>query len=384
VTTAPRTASRRRLLVSTGEPSGDLYAGELVRHLRESVPELSVFGLGGERLAAQGSTLVAHVRELAVVGLVEVVRHLRRLRAVFHEVLAEVDREPPALAVLVDYAGFNLRLARALHRRGVPVVYYVSPQLWAWRRGRMRSVRAYVSHMLVIFPFEEPFYREAGVRATFVGHPLVELVRPAPDPRAFLASHGLDPARPVVAVLPGSRRQEIAYNLPPIAGALRLLLQQRPQLQAALAVAPGIDRALFDESLGALPITRITGETHALMSAATAGIVASGTATVEAALLELPSVVVYRLSPLSYALGRPFVHVPHYAMANLIAERRVLAELIQGDFRPDTVALEVGRLLDDPEHRASIKDGLAEVRRRLGGPGASARAAEVVRSFLPR
>jgi lipid-A-disaccharide synthase len=384
VTTAPRTASRRRLLVSTGEPSGDLYAGELVRHLRESVPDLSVFGLGGDRLAAQGSTLIAHVRELAVVGLVEVVRHLHRLRAVFHQVLAEVEREPPALAVLVDYAGFNLRLARALHRRGIPVVYYVSPQLWAWRRGRMRAVRAYVSHMLVIFPFEEPFYREAGVRATFVGHPLVDLVRPAPDPRAFLASQGLDPARPVVAVLPGSRRQEIAYNLPPIAGALRLLLEQRPQLQAALAVAPGIDRELFDASLGALPVARIAGQTHALMSAATAGIVASGTATVEAALLDLPSAVVYRLSPLSYALGRPFVHVPHYAMANLIAQRRVLAELIQGDFRPETVAHEIGRLLDDPERRASIQEGLADVRRRLGGPGASARAAEVVRSFLER
>ena len=382
MTTDPRTRSRRRLLVSTGEPSGDLYAGELVRHLRESTPDLSVFGLGGDRLAAQGATLLAHVRELAVVGLVEVLRHLRRLRTVFHAVLAEVDREPPALAVLVDYAGFNLRLARALHRRGIPVVYYVSPQLWAWRRGRMRAVRAYVSHMVVIFPFEEPFYREAGVRATFVGHPLVELVRPASDPRAFLAAQGLDPTRPVLAVLPGSRSQEIAYNLPPIAGALRLLLQQRPQLQAALAMAPGIDRALFDAGLGELPAARVAGQADGLMSAATAGIVASGTATVEVALLDLPSVVVYRLSPLSYALGRPFVHVPHYAMANLIAQRRVLAEVIQGDFRPDTVALEAGRLLDDPKRRAEVKEGLAEVRRRLGGPGASARAAEVVRSYL--
>jgi lipid-A-disaccharide synthase len=359
-----------------------LYASELVRHLRESTSELSVFGLGGDGLAAQGAALVAHVRDLAVVGLVEVVRHLRRLRAVFNAVLAEVDREQPALAVLVDYAGFNLRLARALHRRGIPVVYYVSPQLWAWRRGRMRAVREYVSHMIVIFPFEEPFYREAGVRATFVGHPLVELVRPAPDPRGFLASQGLDPARPVLALLPGSRRQEIAYNLPPIAGALRLLLQQRPQLQAAVAMAPGIDRALFDAGLGELPVARVAGGAHALMSAATAGIVASGTATVEVALLDLPSVVVYRLSPLSYALGRPFVHVPHYAMANLIAERRVLVELIQSGFRPDTVATEVGRLLDDPQARAEVKKALAEVRRRLGGPGASARAAGIVRTLL--
>jgi len=374
--------ARRRLLVSCGEPSGDLYASELVRQLRAQAPELEVFGLGGERLRAQGARLVADVGELAVVGLAEVVRHLPRLRRVFRRVLAEVDRERPALAVLVDYAGFNLRLARELHARGIPVVYYVSPQIWAWRRGRMRAIKRYVSHMLVIFPFEEAFYRDAGVRVTFVGHPLVELVRPAADTRAFLAAHGLDPARPVLALLPGSRHQEIAYNLPPIAGALRLLRRERPELQAALAVAPGLDASVFDAALGGVDVARIAGDAHALMSAATAGIVASGTATVEAALLDLPSVVVYRLSPLSYALGRRFVHVPHYAMANLIAGRRVLPELIQGEFRPETVAAEAGRLLDSPEHRAALKQGLAEVRQSLGGPGASARAAEEVRSRL--
>jgi lipid-A-disaccharide synthase len=382
VTTEARPPSRRRLLVSCGEPSGDLYAGELVRHLREGAPELDVFGLGGPHLRAQGARLLSDVSELAVVGLVEVLRHLRRLRAVFRRVLAEVDRERPRLAVLVDYAGFNLRLARELSARGIPVVYYVSPQVWAWRRGRLRAVRAYVSQMIVIFPFEEPFYREAGVRASFVGHPLVELVRPAADARGFLAAQALDPDRPVLAVLPGSRRQEIAYNLPPIAGALRLLRERHPRLQAALAMAPGIDPALFDSELAGLDVSRVAGQAHALMSAAAAGVVASGTATVEAALLDLPSVVVYRVSPLSYALGRPFVHVPHYAMANLIAGRRVLTELIQGEFRPAAVAAEVSRLLDSAGHRASVKEGLAAVRQRLGGPGASARAAELVRPFL--
>ena len=380
----PGSPSRRRLLVSSGEPSGDLYAGELVRHLRERTDPFDVFGLGGDRLRAEGAQLLAHVSELAVVGLVEVLRHLRRLRAVFRSVLAEVEREPPALAVLVDYAGFNLRLARALRGRGIPVVYYVSPQLWAWRRGRMRAVRECVSHMIVIFPFEEAFYREAGVSVTFVGHPLVDLARPAGDARSFLASQGLDAGRPVLAVLPGSRRQEVAYNLPPIADALRLLRLQRPALQPALAVAPGIDPGLFDATLGNLPVVRVAGHAHALMGAAAAGIVASGTATVEAALLDLPSVVVYRLSPLTYALGRPFVHVPHYAMANLIAGRRVLTELIQGEFRPDTVARETLRLLDDGAHRESVAAGLAEVRGRLGAPGASARAADVVASFWGR
>jgi lipid-A-disaccharide synthase len=382
VSPAPGPPSRRRLLVSCGEPSGDLYAGELVRHLRERTSPIDVFGLGGDRLRSQDARLIAHVSELAVVGLVEVVRHLRRLRAVFRAVLADVDREPVALAVLVDYAGFNLRLAKQLRRRGIPVVYYVSPQLWAWRRGRMRTVRTTVEHMIVIFPFEEGFYRDAFVRATFVGHPLVELAQPAPDPRAFLAAQGLDPGRPVLAVLPGSRRQEIAYNLPPIAQALRILSSQRPELQPAIAIAPGLEPERLRAALGGLPVAMVAGQAHALMGAAAAGIVASGTATVEAALLDLPSVVVYRVSPLSYALGRPFVHVPHYAMANLIAGRRVLAELIQADFRPEAVALEVGRLLEDSAHRNGVKAGLAEVRSKLGSPGASARAAEIVATYL--
>lgn len=371
----------RRLLVSCGEPSGDLYAGELVRHLQQRSGPLEVFGLGGDRLSAQGARLVAHVSELAVVGLVEVLRHLRRLRAVFQAVLAEVDRAAPTAALLVDYAGFNLRLARALHRRGIPVVYYVSPQLWAWRRGRMRAVQRYVRHMVVIFPFEEAIYRAASVRVSFVGHPLVDLVRPADDPRAFLASQGLDPGRPVLAVLPGSRRQEIAYNLPPIAGALRLLHERRPGLQAALALAPGIDPALVRDELRDLPVKLVTGATHALMGAAAAGIVASGTATVEAALLDLAAVVVYRVSPVSYAIGRPLVRVPHYAMANLIAGRRLLTELIQGDFQPGAVAREVAGLLDDDTRRAGIRAGLAEVRARLGAPGASARAAEILAAY---
>ncbi len=199
--------------------------------------------------------------------------------------------------MLVDYADFNLRLARELKRRGVPVVYYVSPQVWAWRRGRVRAIRESVAQMIVIFPFEEPLYREAGVPVTFVGHPLVELARPATDRAAFLSAQGLDAARPVLAVLPGSRRQEVAHNLPPIAGALRLLRERRGDLQMALAVAPSLDPRLFDQELAGLPVARVEGHTHALLSAASAGIVASGTATVEAALMDLPMVVVYRVSP---------------------------------------------------------------------------------------
>ncbi len=376
--------SRARVLVSCGEPSGDLYGAELVRHLRQGLGELEVFGLGGDQLLGQGAHLIAHVRELAVVGLLEVLKHLRRLRSVFRSVLEAVDRSRPDAAVLVDYPDFNLRLARELKRRGIPVVYYVSPQVWAWRAGRIDTIRRTVAHMIVIFPFEEALYRRAGVPVTFVGHPLVDLVRPAADRAAFLSAHGLDPARALLAVLPGSRPQEVAHNLPPLAEALRRIAGCRPDVQLALAVAPSLDERLFARPLGDLSVARLTGQTHRLMGAASAGIVASGTATVEAALLELPMVVVYRLSPLTYALGRPFVRVPQYAMANLIAGRPVVRELIQRDFRPELVADEALRLLEKGERRAEVVRGLAEVRARLGGPGASARAAGVVVELLAK
>jgi lipid-A-disaccharide synthase len=371
-----------RLLVSCGEPSGDLYGGELLRHLRPLLPELEAFGLGGDRLAEQEVSLQAHVRDLAVVGLLEVLSHLRKIRGVFQGLLAEVDRKPPDLAVLIDYPDFNLRLARELHRRGIRVLYYVSPQVWAWRRGRIRSIRAAVSRMLVIFPFEEALYKEAGVPVSFVGHPLVDLVRPEPDRAAFLSGLGLDPARPVVAVLPGSRTKEIAHNLPPLLGALRLLARARPDLQFLLAAAPSIDLAALEGRLRGLPVGLVQDQTHAVLGAATLALVASGTATVEAALLGTPMIVVYRLSALTYALGRPLVRVPHFAMANLIAGQRVVPELIQGDFTPERVTAEVLSLLGDGVRLAGMREALGEVRRRLGPPGASARAAEAVRTSL--
>jgi lipid-A-disaccharide synthase len=388
--TAPLVASassplerRPRLLVSCGEASGDLYAAELVRELRALGRGAQVFGLGGDRMRDQGADLVAHVHDLAVVGLLEVVRHLPRIRRVFRALLARADAERPDIAVLVDYPDFNLRLARAMKRRGIPVVYYVSPQIWAWRGGRIRAIRETVERMIVIFPFEEALYREAGVPVTFVGHPLVDVVRPAADPVASAASLGLDPTRPVLAVLPGSRPAEVAHNIPPIAAALPLVTAQRPDVQAAVAVAPGLARAPF-EALRTAGATLVDGRAHALVGAARAGIVASGTATVEATLLGLPMVVVYRLSPVTYALGKPFVRVPHYAMPNLIAGREVVRELIQGAFRPAAVAEETLALLADGPRREAVRAGLAVAWVRLGDGGASRRVAETLVRELDR
>ena len=367
-----------RILLSCGETSGDLYAGELVRELGRRQAGIEVFGLGGDRMAAQGAELLAHVKDLAVVGLLEVVSHLRSLRRVFDRVLSEVDLHRPDVAVLVDYPDFNLRLARQLRRRGVRVVYYVSPQVWAWRRGRLDSIRKTVDHMLVIFPFEEALYREGGVPVTFVGHPLVDLVHPPADQRGFLKGLGLDPDRPVVALLPGSRAKEIAHNLPPLAGAVEKLAGERPELQFLLALAPGLGPRAVADALGSLPVRIVANQALGVLASGTVSVVASGTATVEAALLGAPMVVVYRLAPLTYLLGRRLVKVPHFAMANLIAGDRVVPEVIQRELTPERVAVEVGALLDSPTRRERMRDGLAEVRRRLGEPGASARAAAAV------
>jgi len=371
-----------RLLVSSGEASGELYGAELVRHVRALTGPLEVFGLGGDRLAAEGTTLVAHVRDLAVVGLLEVVSHLPRLRGIFSSLLREVERRPPDLAVLIDYPDFNLRLARELRKRGVRVVYYVSPQVWAWRRGRIRTIRETAEKMLVIFPFEEDLYREAGVPVSFVGHPLVEHVRPAADPAAFVREIGFDPARPVVAVLPGSRPKEVRHILPGLAGAIGILAARHPGLQFVVAQAPALDASLYAAVASRPDVRLVRGRAHEALSAASVGLVASGTATVEAAILGTPMVVVYRLSPLTYALGKPLVRVPHYAMANLIAGRRIVPELVQADFTPERVAEEAGALLTDAALRERVRADLAEVRRRLGGPGASARAAAEIGALL--
>jgi lipid-A-disaccharide synthase len=375
-------ADTKRLLVVCGEPSGDLYAAELVRHLRADVGDLHVRGLGGDRLAAEGALLHAHLRDLAVVGLTEVVRHLGRLRAIFRGLLADVDAHRPQAAVLIDYPDFNLRLARELHRRGIPVLYYVSPQLWAWRAGRMRTVRRHVAHMLVIFPFEEALYRSAGVPVTFVGHPLVELVQPPVDSKAFLTSQGLDPARPVVALLPGSRPGELAHNLPTLLDGAAALAARRPDVQPVLALAPSLDPAACTRAVGPRAVRIVQGQTPALVGSASVALVASGTATVETALLGTPMVVVYRVSRLTYLLGRPLLRVSRFAMVNLIAGRDIVTELIQDDFTAERVASEALALLDDPERAAGMRADLAEVKRALGSPGASARAAAIVARYL--
>ena len=370
-----------RLLISCGEPSGEFYAAELVAELRKEHPDLEAFGLGGDRLASENVRLLAHLEDLAVVGLFEVLSHLRRLKRLFDSVVAEAARVRPDLAVLIDYPDFNLRLARELKKLGIPVVYYVSPQLWAWRRGRIKDVKRDVAKMLVIFPFEEPIYREASVPVAFVGHPLIDHVKPPTDRAAIARKLGLSGDRPVIALLPGSRNKEVGFNLPPMLGAVGLLREKRPELQFVLAGAPHL-RANALQDATAAGVTVREGSTRDVLSSARVAVVASGTATVETALTLTPMVVVYRLSALTYALGKPLVSVTNYAMVNLIAGRVVVPELIQSDFTPARVCEETIRVLDDGEPRAAMLQNLQEVREKLGKGGATRHAAEEVSVFL--
>jgi len=369
-----------QILISAGEASSDMYASRLARALRERTGA-QFFGMGGPRMAEAGVELLADYHEVAVVGIAEVLHKIPSVVRVQNLLAREAVRRNAALAILVDSPGTHLGVARRLKRRRIPVGYFIGPQIWAWRSGRVRIVRRRVARMVVIFPFEEKFYRDAGVPVDFVGHPLVDTVKPSTPRAEFLARYHLDPARPVVALLPGSRAGEVARNFPTILQACELLAREaRPEHapQFVHAAAPGIGTS----AAAAVHVTRIENATYDVLASADCAIVASGTATVEAALLDTPMVVVYRVARLTAFILRRMVHTPFFAMANLIAGRRIVPELMQDEFTPEAVAGEVRRILENPAAREEMKANLAQVRAGLGPGGAIERAADVFARML--
>jgi lipid-A-disaccharide synthase len=366
-----------RLLLSCGEASGDLYAGALTRELRAMLPDIDVAGMGGPRFAEAGGRVLEDYRGLSVTGLTEAIGVIPRSLATIGRLAASAREERPGALVLIDFPDFNLPLGRRVRKLGVPVIYYISPQLWAWRPGRMKTMREVADRVLVIFPFEEAIYRDAGVAVEFVGHPLVDLVQASQPRSAFLPSIGLSADTSTVAVLPGSRPNEIARLLPDLLAATAKIREAIPGVQFVVARAPNLSDELFVECerYGA---RAVEGETDAVLASADVALVASGTATVQAALHDTPMVVVYRVSPTTYRIGRRLVKVDTFGMVNLIAGTRLVPELIQDACTPEAIAREAVSMLTDPERASTIRAGLADVRRRLGGPGASRRAAEAI------
>src|SRR6266478_1496977 len=392
-TVAPFTMSFVRILISAGEASGEMYGALLMEALRRHDPSLEFFGGGGDRMRAAGCQTVVDSRELAVVGILEIFSHLPKIWRLFLKLIAEADKRRPDLAIVIDSPAFNWRVARQMHKRGIPVVYYVCPQFWAWRQGRVRLLRKYVDKALVIFPFEEKFYRDRGVDAEFVGHPLAELSRPAISREEYATHHGLDPLKLWIALMPGSRIKEVRMNLPGMLGSAQFL---GPEYEFVLPVAATLDRnfvkqlvrcregtafsrAVIDQDktggtteIRALPnIARdrvhLVSETLPALAHSRAGIIASGTATVEAALMGTPFVMVYRVSDLTYLLGRSRVKVPYFAMVNLIAGEEIVPELVQQDFTADNVVARLNEIIPEGDARRRMIARLADVKARLGG-----------------
>ncbi len=368
------------VLIVAGEASGDLHGAGLVHALKRLAPEAEIFGIGGDGMAAAGMELMFHIRDMAVIGFTEVLRHLRFFRRVMRTLEDEVARRQPAVVILIDYPGFNLRFAARLrdrHEKPPKILYYIAPQVWAWGARRIPKLAQRLDRMAVVFPFEVPLFQSAGIPTEFVGHPLLEGLRPKLSTDAFFARYQLNAERPRLGLLPGSRRQELEHLLPDMLTTARLLRQTIPDLQIVVAMAPNLPEALYRTWAKDEGIRLVVNATYEVMRDSSACLVCSGTATLETACFGTPLVVVYRVSRLSYEIGKRLVKLPYIGLVNVVAGRKIVPEFIQNDFAPDRVAPVLAKLIRDREHRAEVQHALAEVRTKLGTPGASRRTAEL-------
>ncbi|MBE2253281.1 MAG: lipid-A-disaccharide synthase [Myxococcus sp.] len=370
------------VLVVAGEASGDGHGADVVRALKTRRPELTFFGMGGPRLAAEGVELVHGAHEISVMGIAEVIPKIPRILKVLGDLERAAKERRPSVALLIDVPDFNLRLAARLKALGIPVVYFVAPMVWAWREGRARRIGALVDELCCILPFEEAFLRERGVNATYVGNPVIDQLPALAEPRVFRERLGLAIDRPVFAVLPGSRRSEIARLGTLMRDVASALGNTRPGLQVVVPVAPGLAKELVRAAFEGLDVTLIDGRAPEVVGACDVALVASGTATLEAGLMRRPFVTIYRVSPLTYAVGRALVRLPFFCLVNLLAKKQVVPELLQGDVTVPRVVEALEGLWAGPAREACLT-GLDEVRALLGEGGAAGRVADRVASHLP-
>lgn len=374
---------KRRVMIVAGEASGDLHGGNLAAALGEVRPGLGILGMGGEHMRRAGVEILVDNSSVAVVGLWEVLAHFRDIKAAYQTMKEGILSRRPSLLVLIDYPEFNLRLARVAKSAGVPVVYYISPQIWAWRRGRVKKIASLVRKMLVVFPFEEKFYRDAGIDCRFVGHPLLDAVGAATSPEELAGRVGLDPGRPILGILPGSRRKELANHLPVMLESFRLLKKKITGLQGIIPVAETLTPADFTpHTEGIDDLALVEHDIDGVMSLMDAAVVASGTATLQTALHQKPMAIVYRLSPLTYFIGRRLIKVKHIGIVNIVAGEEVVPEFIQHRATPENIVDYLTRIFEDREYRDRTVEKLNGVRARLGSPGASRKAAREILDLL--
>jgi lipid-A-disaccharide synthase len=375
-----------KILVSAGEASGDLYASELVKALRRRFPDADFFGCTGPRMRQAGVRTIVDSASLGVVGLVEVIEHIPRIYGEFRRLVRTAREERPQLAILTDSPDFHLRLAKKLKKLGIPVVYLVAPQVWAWRKGRIPAMQRTLDRLLCIFPFEPDFFARHGMKADYIGHPLTRLVKPSMSKDAFFRKHQLDPLRPLVTILPGSRLGEVGRHLPVLGEAVQQI-RAGSEASIVLALAPGFEERAgeqyFRERIGAAPIQRIEGETWDAIAHADVALAASGTVTVEAALLGTPTVSFYKVTPVSWVLGKLLVRVPFYTMVNLVAGRKLIPEWMQDEMTAANLAGEVLDLLKNGDRARRMREELGGLRELLGSAeDPMERAAEIVSRYV--
>lgn len=367
-----------KLFISAGEPSGDFYGGYLIREIKNLHPELYITAIGGDNISGTGANLLYHIRDTAFMGFTEILKHLPFLWKVLRNTIDFIKTEKPNLVILIDYPGFNLRLARAAHKNGIPVIYYITPQVWAWHSSRVKKIKKYIKEVLCIFPFEEPWFRKYGVNATFVGHPLLDIydnkkksIEPSSIIRTGNVSH-------LIGLFPGSRRQEVNRHLDIMVDSIKTLRKNFPELKAVVAVAPDINTDDYESRLPYKWLQWIRGKNYEIMQQSDFLILSSGTSTVEAAIHQTPMVVIYRLSQISYWLGKLLVRVPYISMVNLISNIQGVPELIQHKASPENISIEAERILKNKKIENETKIFLKNFSSKLGPKGASRRAAEII------
>ena len=369
----------KRIMIIAGESSGDFHSASLIRALKKINPGIEVAGIGGEKMRQAGAEIYFDISELSIIGFTDVLKNIKKIKRLFDNLLEKIDAQPPDAVVLVDYPGFNLKLAKELKKRQIPVIYYISPQIWAWWKGRIKTIKQFVDKMIVVFKFEEALYKDYGIDVSFVGHPLLENAYPAVSREDFLSKLGLSPSKKTIGLMPGSRKMEVERILPILLESAKLIKQKLPQVQFALLQAPGLAdvvRRFTDNASFSIAVCE--NQTYDFLESCDFALVASGTATLETAIMQKPMIVVYKVSFLNWLIARQLIKLPFIGLVNVVAGKKIVPEFIQYKAKPRLIAETTLEILNSQEALTTVKSELRKVREKLGTSGASYRAAEII------
>jgi len=376
--------AEKNILIVAGEVSSDLHSANLIKELKKISPDLKFFGLGGKFMLQEGADLICDLTEMATVGFWDVIKNFKKFKNIFEKTLYFIEKKSPQLAILVDYPGFNLRLAEELKKRNIPVIYYISPQVWAWGKNRIKKIKDNVDLMLVLFKFEEEFYKKYNINALCVGHPLLDIVKPSLDKESFLKKFLLPLTKYTISLLPGSRLNEVKFNLPLMLKTSALIYEKLKDVKFLILKPSSLNEELYQSYLKGykIPLYIISNATYDGLSISDFAIVCAGTATLETALLNIPMVIIYKLSFINWLILRPLVKVPYIGMVNIVAKRKIIPEFIQYQIKPKRIAEYITETITDEEKIKSIKASLSQIKSSLGTPQASLQAAKIIYNFL--